>query len=66
MPRDRGRSTLLRDRGKYDLAIIDSTDFSLGGAWSPGVHRQLKSLLREVGDRSRSEREGREHGGRRR
>ena len=48
MPRDRGRSTLLRDRGKYDLAIIDSTDFSLGGAWSPGVHRQLKSLLREV------------------
>jgi hypothetical protein len=30
----------------FDLIVIDSTDFSLGGGWTYAVHRQLKSLLR--------------------
>eukprot|EP01043_Picozoa_sp_COSAG02_P007580 COSAG02_NODE_229_length_28128_cov_18.529131_19_plen_207_part_00 len=33
----------------FDLVVIDSTDFSVGGEWSPETYAQIKLLMRGAG-----------------
>jgi hypothetical protein len=40
-------------RPVYDLVVIDSTDFSVGGEWSPQTYAQIKLLMRDEGKQKR-------------
>ena len=40
-------------RPVYDIVVIDSTDFSVGGEWSPQTYAQIKLLMRDEGKQKR-------------